>query len=104
HYMMIHNGIPAEGFAIVDASGDPMEEAAIRKFDAPDNRICVDHYYTKSHEEWMEKISRGACDPNYIRRYDEFFQFNPDLAQYRVLDAPVQEYEVSKKHLSAEVA
>jgi len=99
HYMMIHNGIPAEGFAVVDALGEPFEEASISKPGVSGERICVDHYYTKSHQEWLEKISRGACDPNYSRRYDEFFHYNPDLVEYREKIIPIQEYEVSKKYL-----
>ena len=100
HYMMIHNIIPAEGFDVVDALKEPVEEAAISKPGISGERVCVDHYYTKSHQEWVEKISRGACDPNYSRRYDEFFHYNPDLAEYREKVIPVQEYEVSKKYIT----
>ncbi|MCL2797021.1 MAG: glycosyltransferase family 92 protein [Firmicutes bacterium] len=100
HYMMIHNIIPAEGFEVVDALKESFEEAAISKPGVSGERICVDHYYTKSHQEWVEKISRGACDPNYARRYDEFFHYNPDLAEYREKIIPLQEYEISKKYLT----
>ena len=98
HYMMIHNSIPREGFTVVDALAESFEEAAISKPGVSGERICVDHYYTKSHQEWVEKISRGACDPNYSRRYDEFFHYNPDLAEYREKVIPLQEYEISKKY------
>lgn len=37
--------------------------------------IIIDHYYTRSYEEWKEKLKRRSCD---IRRFhDEFFYFNP---------------------------
>ena len=96
--MMIHNGFTMEGAAVVDENKNPVEEAVIMAPDATDGRICVDHYYTKSHEEWMEKMLRGSCDANYNRKYDEFFYFNPDLKDYRAKDIPTQDYEVSKKH------
>lgn len=45
----------------------------------PIDTIVVDHYFTKSYEEWKEKLKRGSCDPNYIREYDEFFEYNPEM-------------------------
>lgn len=48
--------------------------------DFPENRIVIDHYYTKSYEEWVKKLERGSCDPYCIRKFDEFFIHNPDLA------------------------
>lgn len=42
-------------------------------------KIVIDHYFTRSYEEWVEKIRRGSCDPYYSRKYDLFFQLNPDL-------------------------
>ena len=40
----------------------------------------IEHYYTKSWEEWKEKIiTRGACDPLYKRKLNEFFNYNPDM-------------------------
>jgi len=39
----------------------------------------VDHYYTMSYEAWMAKIRRGSCDRRCLRRYDEFFDHNPDM-------------------------
>lgn len=55
---------------------------------APDsfNRIFktawIKHYFTKSLEEWMEKMERGCADNLYCRRYNTFFEINPDLKQY----------------------
>lgn len=47
--------------------------------DFPEDRIVIDHYYTKSLEEWKQKLGRGSCDPWCIRKLDEFFRYNPDL-------------------------
>ncbi|WP_286144695.1 glycosyltransferase family 2 protein [Bacteroides caecimuris] len=42
--------------------------------------FVIEHYYTKSWEEWKEKIiTRGACDPLYKRKLNEFFNYNPDM-------------------------
>lgn len=45
--------------------------------------IKLDHYYTRSLEEWVEKMNRGSCSPIAQKRYDEFFIYNPDLIEYR---------------------
>ncbi len=47
------------------------------------NDIVLNHYYTRSLEEWEEKIIRGTCAPYCSRKYDEFFEFNPDLIEYK---------------------
>lgn len=42
--------------------------------------FVIEHYYTKSWEEWQEKIlERGTCDPTYKRKLKEFFEYNPDM-------------------------
>ena len=41
--------------------------------------FVIEHYYTKSWEEWKEKIARGSCDPNYLKRLREFFLYNPNM-------------------------
>ncbi len=40
----------------------------------------LNHYYTRSLEEWKEKIKRGSCLPYFSRKYSEFFELNPDMA------------------------
>lgn len=45
--------------------------------------IKLDHYYTRSLEEWVEKIGRGSCSPLAKKKYDEFFVYNPDLIEYK---------------------
>ena len=48
------------------------------KNDAPLDKIVIDHYFTKSYEEWCEKLARGSCN-TLIRKIEEFFLFNPDM-------------------------
>lgn len=46
------------------------------------NRIVIDHYFTKSWEEWQHKINKGVLDIGCIRKMEEFFYYNPDLADF----------------------
>ena len=41
--------------------------------------MYIKHYYTKSYEEWLWKINRGSCDSRCLKKYNEFFWYNPDL-------------------------
>ncbi len=50
--------------------------------------FVIEHYYTKSWEEWENKIlSRGACDPKYKRKLNDFFKYNPDMEYLKTEDA-----------------
>lgn len=42
------------------------------------NKIWINHYFTKSWEDWKEKVSRGWM-VNYKKNLNTFFDFNPDL-------------------------
>ena len=53
-------------------------------------RIKCNHYMTRSFEEWYEKIRRGSCDPNFLRKFATYFDYNPDLA-YLLRDPKIQE-------------
>lgn len=60
-----------------------------------DNRGCftkakINHYITRSFEDWVNKMNRGSCDPNFRRKFDVFFDYNPDLL-YLKNDPKVQE-------------
>lgn len=49
-----------------------------------DNKISKDffqlnHYYTRSYDEFVSKIKRGSSNPNFRRKYSEFFELNPDM-------------------------
>jgi len=56
--------------------------------------FVVEHYYTKSWEEWKEKIeTRGCCDPKYLRRLSEFFKYNPSMKFLDTGENTVQKYQ-----------
>ena len=58
------------------------EKNLVRYFDNDETLyedIWIGHYVTRSFEEWMEKIKRGSCDPNFRRKFDLYFQYNPEL-------------------------
>ena len=43
--------------------------------------ICkIRHYFTRSWEEWVNKMKRGSSDPKYLRKMKQFFKFNPDMS------------------------
>ena len=54
--------------------GTQYDEA--RRFDG----LKLNHYYTRSFEEWCEKMKRGSCHPYALRRFSDFFELNPDMA------------------------
>lgn len=64
-------------YDMMDGSGRYMK-TAFAEF-SPDDKIVIDHYFTRSYEEWQEKAARGSCDPRCDRKYDEFFLFNPEM-------------------------
>ena len=41
----------------------------------------LNHYYTRSYDEWVEKIKRGSCHPSCLKKYSEFFLLNPDMKE-----------------------
>lgn len=56
--------------------------------------FVIDHYYTKSWEEWKKKImERGGADPNYHKALREFFFYNPDMSHLDTGENTVQSYE-----------
>jgi hypothetical protein len=101
--MVIHNGYPLDGFEVVDEFKHPIKEAETRTEAKSTELICIDHYFTKSYEEWLEKMRRGSCDPLYNRHYQEFFLYNPDMEHCKEKTYPLQRYEVSKKTTGAAI-
>lgn len=67
----------SDGAVLVDAHGVKVED----KYDLPADKLVVDHYYTKSYEEWVERLAKGSCDPFANRKNEWFVQLNPDLAE-----------------------
>jgi hypothetical protein len=93
----IHNGHPKDGRFVVGEHKDIVPDGEFWKENATTDFICVDHYYTKSYEEWLEKLRRGRCHEKHARKYDEFFECNPDMEFCREdIDIP-QLYENSVK-------
>lgn len=63
------------------------------------NLFVIDHYYTKSWEEWRDKILvRGVCDPTYRKRLSEFFLYNPDMKYLDDGTEAIQSYENDKNN------
>ena len=62
----------------------------------------LNHYFTKSYEEWVEKINRGSVNPNYLRKYQEFFEINPDMEYLNTGENIIQSYG-SVKRIETEV-
>ncbi|MCL2061026.1 MAG: glycosyltransferase family 2 protein [Firmicutes bacterium] len=46
----------------------------------------VKHFFTRSLEEWEWKIKRGCADVVFLRKYDMFFDINPDLREHKRTD------------------
>lgn len=95
--MLTHNGYTVPSFSVVDENHEEIEEGSAYKCGLTHERVCVDHYYTKSYEEWLIKMSRGTCDPYFCRKYDEFFKYNPDMEYCREKQFPTQKYEGNKE-------
>lgn len=64
-------------YRIVDGNRKSIR-TALDSFSSED-KIVIDHYFTRSFEEWQEKAARGSCDPRVDRKYDEFYLYNPDM-------------------------
>ncbi len=56
------------------------------------NFYQLNHYFTKSYEEYVEKIKRGSVNPNLMRRLEEFFEVNPDMEYLNTGEDMVQKY------------
>jgi len=49
------------------------------KLDVPLEVAQINHYFTKSLEEWREKINRGRADEKRKRDFNEFYLYNDDM-------------------------
>jgi len=65
----------SSGAIIVDTNGVEVED----RYTLPSDKLVIDHYYTKSYEEWVERLAKGSCDPYSAREMEWFTQLNPDL-------------------------
>lgn len=74
--MSAHSPIQmADGAVLSDAYGKPVKD----KYDLPADKLVVDHYYTKSYEEWLTRLPKGSCDPFASRKMEWFETLNPGL-------------------------
>ena len=72
----VHYPIVVAGKCMTKVDGTVCYHASV----APIYRdMYIKHYYTKSYEEWLWKINRGSCDSRCLKKYNEFFWYNPDL-------------------------
>lgn len=67
----------SEGAILVDAHGVEVED----KHSLPADKLVVDHYFTKSYEEWVERLAKGSCDPFASRKNEWFLELNPDMTE-----------------------
>lgn len=90
---IIHNGCAANGFHIVDEHKNEISNYTLRTDFPTRDLICVNHYYTKSYEEWVKKLRRGSGHASFSRKYEEFFRVNPDMEHCREAIDIWQAYE-----------
>ena len=80
----IHHLYLNDGYKYIDEKGKDItylintKKASTHSTDI----VSINHYYTKSLEEWCNKINRGSADNIVSRNYMQFFDYNPDLIQY----------------------
>ena len=83
-----------DSFKMHYAYYDPAKHQVFENEERNKNLFVIDHYYTKSWEEWQRKIKeRGGADPNYHKVLKEFFFYNPDMACLDTGENAVQAYE-----------
>lgn len=71
----VHYAAYLTGMYAVDEHGNKVELSAVNDNNTVD-RICLNHYFTKSLEEWTEKRARGTADANRIRPMKDFQQYD----------------------------
>ena len=83
-----------DGFLMHYAYYDPKKHPMFKNEQSNQDLFVIDHYYTKSWEEWQWKIKeRGGADPYYHKALQEFFVYNPDMAYLNTGENVVQAYE-----------
>lgn len=89
------------GLSAVNESGD----LVTGPFSQFSNEVAqVNHYFTKSFEEWMLKIGRGSsASNNKMRRVDEFWLYNEDMLHLKEkveqeFESQIEEYNQKYKN------
>lgn len=67
-----------DGSVIVDTNGAQRDHNFTN---LPHDKLVVDHYYTKSYEEWLSRLPKGSCDPFSSRKIEWFETLNPGLLE-----------------------
>jgi hypothetical protein len=80
--VLIHYPILHRDSHIVNEFHQDFDTQATWEYSREDCSIFVQHYFTKSYEEWLAKLKRGTADPWFARRNKEFFDHNPDLISF----------------------
>lgn len=83
-----------DSFLMHYAYYDPAKHQVFKNEQSNQDLFVIDHFYTKSWEEWCWKIrERGGADPNYHKELREFFYYNPDMKHLDTGESAVQSYE-----------
>lgn len=82
-YMTPHHPIVLPPYLLVDENHTAITNLGAR---LSTTKIVIDHYYTKSYQEWRAKMKRGSC-MNCIPYSQEMFEeLNPGLLDQFLLD------------------
>ncbi|MBR0202839.1 MAG: hypothetical protein IJQ56_00595, partial [Synergistaceae bacterium] len=67
----VHKPEYYDGFYNLDENGEIIEHSTTREIHF--DKIRINHYFTKSKEEYIQKMTRGKADKNDIRSMEEFY-------------------------------
>lgn len=94
----VHSCSPYYGFAFVDTHHHRKD---YKGRNHQRDVAVIDHFFTRSYEEWLEKIERGSSDRNCLKKYNDFFDYNPDMVylydEARALDYQKYDYAPTDK-------
>lgn len=77
------------------------EISRIVRYGEADDYFRLNHYYTRSYEEWVRKMERGSSVPDFGRKYSEFFLLNPDMEYLNTIEDFTQGYGLNTKEVTA---
>ena len=62
-------------------------------------KIRINHYFTRSKEDWDSKKNRGRADSEIIRSDDEFYQLNRQCTVLDLQPTKIHGYQEMKRFL-----
>ena len=77
-YINIHNNFGGVDIYKVEVEAPPLKRKEPKYW----KKIWINHYFTKSFEDWLFRLKRGNMN-NSLRKMDTFFQYNPDMRSKR---------------------